>query len=123
MIFTGGNVEIKAVVIMRANLAVQIIQQLCRRLTCLYHKVEEIEPGKDAITFRNVSAETIAATFLTTDESIFFCHQRRYIFKAYSSFIYRDIEEFAQSVKHIGRSQSLYYCSLFAANLQEIECE
>src|SRR4030042_1954794 len=121
--FTLSDVDVDAVVVVRAHFAEQILQQLRRCLTRLNHEVEEIKSCEYAVAFGDMTAEAIAAAFLTANEGILLYHQRRYVFEAYRRLIHGNVEKLSQPVNHHGVAQGLDYGAALTADFQEVEDE
>ena len=94
---------INALVVVRADFAIKVIQKSRWRFVSFCHKVEEIESSKYAISLWDVTAEAIAAALLPANDGVMLHHQRGDIFKAHSRFVDGNIKYFPQLRNHLSR--------------------
>ncbi len=113
--------KIPALIVMGANLAVQVVQKLRRRLSCFCHEVKKIKTSKYGIPLRDMSTKAISAAFFPADDSVLLHHQWSDISEAHGGFINRCTEQLPQPRKHHGRSERPHHATPFATDFQEIE--
>jgi hypothetical protein len=85
-----GNMGVYAVIIVRADFAIKVVQELGWALAGFHHEVEEVKTSKDAISLWDVATETIATAFLAANDGFFAYHQRSDIFEPHSRLIDRN---------------------------------
>ena len=115
--------DVRPLVVMRADLPVKIIDKLRRCLTRLGHQVEEIKTGEDAIAFGDMTAKTVAAALFTADKSVFSTHNWRYVFEADRSLKYRHVKYLAEPVKHAGAGDGLHQWAALTTYFQQVKRE
>src|SRR3990172_3094957 len=113
--------QVNAIIIVRPDFAVQVLDQFRWFLVQPDHQIHEVETGKNPVTFGYVPTETKAAALLSPDESVFGNHLGPDVLESNGRFVDGNAVEFPQLIGHVGSCHRFYYWASFLADIEQIK--
>ena len=116
----GSQVDVQAIVVVRAYLGVELLKQGRGALPALNHEVQEEQAGDDAVALRQVAAHGVAAALLAGYQGVHLHHLRAEELEAHRRLVDRHAVQLAQALHHVCRGDRLDDRPAQASHLQEV---